>query len=437
MAKQPKISNVEQYEANKKAATQAREDELRSKQFFGVMLQGQLYDGLSGQDITFLKANNKSFVEAMNLIDGFQKMSAEDQVKFFSDSNEATRITLENDGYISSQIQTLAKSPDEAQELIESRRAAEQNRQFTEAREAEEANAQLYPGVEKVGNKFRLTLDPGDGTGTEVFWGDSQKEVFQQLAKSKIHATQALRKRAGQVKLTQELREMQVDVLDYAPLEVKVTLTPAELYEAHAMLADPSTAVEGTRRLQAAARTQEDVDRANEGLLRARFLESKAVAEKWMTDNPQFYPCNENIQAMMQITGGLNWAITPGNMTKAFLELAEQNALVERLPETDVEAPAFVQPKPRPVFVPRAAAPSPAVPVAPQPTVPLRRPTNGTSLNGGSTSSARLEKFGKVTVAPMTAAEYDAISSSDMKARYGKDANFKDRVDAYWQAGGR
>ena len=435
-----KHNSVEQYDAAKRAAQEARLEELRNKNFFGVRLQGSYDDGLSTEEIKFLRANNKSFLDVMTTIDGFRKLTAEQQEAFFSEANEATRISLENDGYISAEIQSFAKSPEEAEEIIESRRAAEQTKLFQQSREAEEEIARqekLYPGVEVVDGKYRLTIDPEDGTAPEVFWGETQAEVWKKLRDSKKNATRELRRRAQQVKITQELRDMQVDVVEYAPLEQKVTLTPAELFEATEMLKDPTTSIEGTRRLQAAARTQADVDRANESLVRGRMLEAQSVAKKWMEDNPQFFVSDHNIGQLRDIMGTLNWAVTPRNMTLAYNALVEQGVLIDKLPDADVEAPAPPV-SPRRVFTPQAAPSAPVTPQAARPTPPVRRPLNNTSVSGPSQTRAREEVGGGTArVKAMDATEYASIGATDMRARYAKDPAFRARVDAYWAGGGR
>jgi hypothetical protein len=401
-----KLSQVELYEANKKSAAQARQDEIQLRNYNGAQNFDELYDGLSAAEIKFLYTYNESFHTTTDLLNDPQR-------------------------------QTLAQSPEEAAEIRDQARAAEQNRLFAEAREAAEANAReekLYPGVEKLADgRYRLTIDPEDGSAPEVFLGATQAEVWQKLRDSKKNATRELRRRAGQVKITQELREMSVDVVEYAPLEAKVTLTPAELFEATEMLKDPSTSIEGTRRLQAAARTQADIDRANEGLVRGRQIEAQTIAEKWLRDNPAFYANDHNIGALREIMGTLNWAVTPKNLSLAHNALIEQGILVDRLPESEVEAP-MIQPRPRPaVFVPPAAVPAPVVPQAQRPTVPLRRPTT----HDPSRESFARRSSASIKAAPMTATEYHSISSGDMKTRYNQDANFKDRVDAYWANGGR
>ena len=126
---------------------------------------------------------------------------------------------------------------------------------------------------------------------------------------------------------------MAVDVIPYVPLEQKVTLTTAEIFDLTEALKDPSTVLEATRKLQLAARTQEDIDRANEVIERGHIQEQESAASTWIKNNPQFIVCDENIKAFQDLMGSLNWAITDRNMTAAYEELLRQEALVTQLPK--------------------------------------------------------------------------------------------------------
>jgi hypothetical protein len=217
---------------------------------------------------------------------------------------------------------------------------------------------------------------------------------------------------------------------------VKVNLTAEQLFDAHAMLSDPSTAVEGTRLLQLAARTQEDIDRSNELLERSRMMEASSIADQWIKKTSDFYGCPENIKTMIDFMGekGVNWAVTKKNLQMAWDILREQGILVDRPAEGEVEAPAVPTPSRR-VITPAAA---PAVPQTARPTPPLRRPLNNTSVSGPSQTRAREEVGGGTArVTAMDATEYASIGATDMRARYAKDLAFRARVDAYWAGGGR
>jgi hypothetical protein len=437
-----------QHDEQKRQNSQKRLNDLHARDWSLVPTK-DIYDGLSAVEQKSLHVGCPSFQEAESAyetISGFRRLTADQQSEFFSQANEKTRSLLEQDGYVSSQTTTLAKSPGEHEDESEARRAEQQNQIFTESADAQESVAfddkhGLYPGVEydARSQKYRLTVDAGDGASPEIFIGDSQKECFIKLTESKKHATRALRRRASQVQITQALREMDIDVIEYPPLEVKVTLSPAEIFDATEKMKDPTTAVEAARLLAAAGRTQAEVDLANENTIRGRYLEQKEAAERWLTDNPQFYPCPENLKALMDITGTLNWAITKKNLDIAFAELVRQNALVERLPETEPEFRTGPAPKERPApFIPPSAQTpaAPRVPATPAVRPASRKVLNNSSLGGGETSFVRRNTT-PVKPSPMTASEYAGLTSAELKTRFNRDEAFRARVEAYWAGGGR
>jgi hypothetical protein len=256
------------------------------------------------------------------------------------------------------------------------------------------------------------------------------------LRDSKKSATRELRRRAKKVRITRELAEMKVDVIPYVPLEEKITLTNGEIYDLTQQLKDPSTVLEATRKLQLAARTQQDIDRANEVIIRGRQQEQESAASTWIKNNPQFIVCDENLQALMDIMGSLNWAVTDRNMTLAYNALVEQDALVTKAPE--VPEPEFrtgPEPQqPRKVFVPQSApVAAPRVPAAPAARPVYRKPLNS---SGGDFRATRPNTT-PVKPQPMTAAEYAATPVTVLQKRYKTDPDYKARVDAYWNEGGR
>jgi hypothetical protein len=405
----PKISPIEKYEQDKKTARQVRQDELQMRNYNGAQSFDELWEGLSTEEIKFLRTFNESFIETEKLLN-------------------------------SPQTQTLAASPAEAQALRDSQREVEQNRLFAESRAAAEENARaekLYDGVEKLADgRYRLTIEHDSGN-PEVFYGASQAEVWKSLRDSKKHATAELRRRANSVRITAEMRALTPEIVQYAPLVERVVLTPEQVYKYTQEQHDPVTSVEAIRMLRLGGMTQTEVDRQNEIIVRSRMMEASNIADQWIKETPEFYACSENLQAMIDLMGdekGMNWACTKRNLQMAFENLKEQGALIERIEEA--EAPV-IQPS-RPRFVPQAEkVPAAAPPVAPRPTAPLKRPTNGTALNGGATSSARLEKYGEVKVQPMTEVEANALSATESKQKYLKDPVYRARLDAYWAKGGR
>ena len=469
-------------EAKRRQADIDRKNDVLSADYSGYSNLDQMLAGLSSDEVRTLRSQNASFkkrLEDFDLIAAFRRLDDEQQTAFFAEANEGTRAVLENDGYVSSQTTTLAQSPGEAQEEAEAARLAQQSEagigQTPEELAAEEQQAEaarvqaeadrvaveaaaanttvalprdqvevLYDGVEKLGNNaYRLTVDPGDGTPAEIFWGESQKECFKKLRESKAHAVRELRRRRKQLEITQELRDLQPEVIPYAPLMQAVSLTPKEIYDLTEQQKDPSTVLEATRKLRQASYTPEECARYNEAIERQRFSEQKATGEKWISENPDFHASPENINNLIKLMGGLGWAATEKNLDLAFKILKEQEVYVPEVIETPPSAqPASVVP------VAPAAVAAPAVPTVPAPAAPAgalpaaKRVLRPGSLAESSTGIQPTVRLGDRTGAapralPMSAEEYSAIPAPVLKTRYNKEPEFKARVDAYWAAGGR
>jgi hypothetical protein len=435
MAKQSKAA---QYDVEKAQAQRTRLEQLQAKNFTGI---AKYDEGLSSEEVKVLYKTNESFRNVVDTLNGFRQLTEEQQARFHAEANEGTKATLEADGYEPGQTQYLAPSLGEQEEDSAAQREASQRFLNTQGEAAVETqNEKLYEGVEIREGRYVLTIDPEDGTSPEVFRskpiaeGGTQGEVWKLLRDSKKNATRELRRRAKKVQITKELREMKVDVIPYVPLEEKITLTPEQIFEATEQLKDPTTAIKASRLLYLASRTQEDIDRANEVIVRGRMQEQESAASTWIKNNPQFIVCDENLQAMMDIMGSLNWCVSDRNMTLAYNELMRQEALVTKLPEIpEQEFRTGPEPQQPRKFVPqsspaeRQAAPAPAArPV-------YRKPLNS---SGGDFRSTRPNTT-PVKPQPMTAAEYAAMPVTILQDRYKKEPDFKNRVDAYWAAGGR
>jgi hypothetical protein len=123
----------------------------------------------------------------------------------------------------------------------------------------------------------------------------------------------------------------------------------------------------------------------------------------------------------------------------AFKTLKEQEVYI---PEVIEQTPPTVQPAsvvpvtPVVTTVAPPQAPAGALPAAPK---RILRPGSLAESSTGIQPTVRLgERTGRPPVAlPMSAEEYAAIPTTQMRQRYAKDPEFKARVDAYWAAGGR
>jgi hypothetical protein len=457
----------------------ARQQDVLSADYSGYNSLDDIWRGLSTAEINLLKTQSPSYkkrIEELDLINAFKRLTEEDQATFFAEANEATRITLENDGYVASQTMTLAPSPDEAaakkaadlaaenlpvltaEEQIEQDRQAEAVRLQAETdRLAAEATAagvrpavlrgtveELYPGVEKLGEgSYKLTVDPEDGSNPEIFYGASQKECFIALRKSKANATKELRRRAKKIQITEELRNLEAETVEYAPLLKPLSLTPDQIFTLTEQLKDPTKVLEAHAKLRQASITPEECARQNESIERQRYSDAFNTAQTWLKLRPDFYNHPDNIKALKDLMGELGWAVTMKNLDLAFEVLLEQDgALLDRpepQQEPPVAQPALVVPV-APVVVPVAPVVVPPAPTGALPAAPrILRPGSLAESSTGIQPSVRMtERTGRPPAAqPMSAEEYAAIPAAEVSTRYRKDLVFKARVDAYWAAGGR
>src|SRR5271156_4427363 len=226
----------------------------------------ELYANLGASEIKRLYHENESFkttLDKLNLTEGraklisdFQNQSeAEQQLAYarMSTVNKAI-IDQDYDAFEAKQTQILAPSQDDT----DAARAAEAVAVEPTPIEIEavpvaevvapvvvESVEELYDGIEKIGaSSYKLTVDPEDGTPVEIFFGTTQKECFKALRKSKGNATRELRRRAKKIQITDELRALKVEVVNYPPLATPVILTPDQIYTYTEQLKDPTTVLE-------------------------------------------------------------------------------------------------------------------------------------------------------------------------------------------------
>src|SRR5690348_8932191 len=305
----------------------------------------------------------------------------------------------------------------------------------------------LYDGVEKLADgRYKLIVDPEDGTPPEVFFGQTQADCFKALRKSKAQATKELRRRKKSVQITNDLKALEVEKINYAPLTKPLVLTPDEIFELTEQLKDPVTVLAATRKLRQASMTQEECDRANAAEIQRRYIEQRDTAFEWIGQHPEFYNCPENIAAIQKLMGELNWAVTLKNLDRAFKELQTQGVLLD---EPEVQAP--VQPAVQPASVvpvpavpaspsapaPAAAAPSVTAPAAPASALPA--PVKVLRPGSSSTAAMPTRRIESVNVAPrqvvLTVEEYHRIPATVMKQRYNREPEFKAAVDALIASG--
>ena len=466
-------ARVEQENAQRVAAEAARKQALVATDYAQHGDFNKFYDGLSVGDMKLLDTENASFRERVkqldadahaseieNLIKSFRGLPVVEQERAYAeflpwqkqainaDYDRFNALTPEEQtAETSATVEPAAKTPEQIETERQAAVQAEVDRLATEATAppavAPVDTEDLYDGIEKLGQgSYKLTVDPGDGTPAEVFFGTSQKECFKALRKSKANATKELRRRAKKVQITDELKALQVEVLNYAPLLQPLKLTPDEIFQLTEDQKDPTKVLAATAKLRSASLTPDECARHNESIIRQRYADGHQTAVTWIQNNPQFYNCAENIDAMQSLMAGLNWAVTINNLDLALKTLVEQGVLLDRpeeettiQPQADPApvVPAAVVPATTPASAPAAAA---TVTPAPAKTVtPGALPEPVKVLRPGSSSTAtmpthRIESVSHV-VPPvvLTAEEYNMMPAAVAKQRYLREPAFKVQVD--------
>lgn len=334
------------------------------------------------------------------------------EMKMLEEQNPSYRAARERADYLASPA---------GQAELASQREAEVEAQVQRDREAAEAaeaarqpgtNEVLFDGVEKLGpGSYRLTVPSVDGGNSEVFYGNSQAELFAKLRKSKGHATAEIRRRSKSVQITQEMRNnSQVEKINYPPLVEKLTLTPDEIYDLTEKLKDPVHILEAQRKLRLASLSDEEIGRENEAIIQRRQQDAYNTAANWVKAHPEFHRCPENIKAMQELMLELDWAVTPNNMNLAYQELVKQGVLIEKPAEAPTRQSA-----------PAAISTTPAAPVK-----VLRPASNSTSLMPTRRTDSVNLKPPKPT---LTVEEYNKMPADDVRRRYKRDAEFRAAVD--------
>jgi hypothetical protein len=373
------------------------------QQNFQRLVQGN-FSAVPNVDELFKLINDLSSDEIKKLLE----VNASFKAKYDEFNRVRTPEELEQE---KSQAEAKAAAKAEADRL-----AAEEAAQAAQPSDGET----LFEGVEKLGvGSYKLTVDPGDGSNPEIFFGATQAELFKKLRQSKAHATKELRRRRNAVKITDDLKALRVETVNYPPLVQPLKLTPDEIYKLTEQQKDPSTVLEATRKLRQASLTDEECARLNQAELQRRYQEGFHVANEWVKSHDEFYNCRENLLAMQELMGALDWAMTPRNIDLAFKVLTEQGVFLDR-PGTESESDIPF------TVAPTLPSNTPAVPVVPAPPVKRLRPASAT----GAMPTRRIET---TNLQPkkfvLTVEEYNATPASQVQARYRRDAAYAKAVD--------
>lgn len=418
---------VEQENQAREQTEQHRIDALVVADYSQVTDLDALFGTLSTADIKLLYAQSRTFKEK---VDEFNKVET------------PVVVTPEEQAEIDAAAQVEADAVAQAEaDRIAAEAAANTPPVIVELPVPSVVQEELYDGIEKLGEgSYKLTVDPEDGTPVEVFYGVTQKDCFKKLRKSKASATKELRRRAKAIEITDQLKALSVEVVNYPPPVKPLILSSIEIFDLTEQAKDPVTILEATRKLRQASLSQEECDRQNEAAERQRYSDQYNIAVTWAHNHPEFHNCPTNIKAMQDLMSGLNWAVTTKNLDLAYKELVRQDVLSDP-PEEDTSNRPPAQPAP---VIPVAAVPAVTVtvpPVTPSNTTAAVTPAPAGALPaarvlrpGSSSTSAmptrRIESVS--TEAPtvvLTVERYNEMPASEAKRRYVKEPDFKVAVD--------
>lgn len=186
--------------------------------------------------------------------------------------------------------------------------------------------------TEVVAKPFRREIDLGDGSGKQVFEGDTWEELADKLADAQLHATKKIAEQDTELKATRRA------AVTPDPEEVVTGLKPRELttdqqFEIGQRLANPATAVAATRELIEAELGAPIADvrkRLSETDASAREQRSYREAFLFANETPDWYPTTENKKKLLAYMDEKKMARTQKNFGIAFEDMSSAGLLEMR-----------------------------------------------------------------------------------------------------------
>lgn len=272
------------------------------------------------------------------------------------------------------------------------------------APESNEPKVLTYPDgssvtIEKGSKGWKATLEPGNGSRPEVFYGNTKDEMWQNVAVGKLNATKKIRELNRSLKLGTNV--------DPAPAPVTAArapgreLTAEEQFTLNAKFqTNPSEALDELFRIKYGTTPAELVQKADKGERASREITMGEVAREFRSEVPEYLSTDANYEAIVGLLAKnhLRRALTPANRDEIINSLVDTGAwsvsnLVDAYEELADSGLLEIAPVRR--ATPPAAAPeTPAATVEPDEPPPTerivrteRRPRAGFGLRANETSS--------------------------------------------------
>ncbi len=186
--------------------------------------------------------------------------------------------------------------------------------------------------VEHSKKGWRATLNTGiAGVNSEVFYGKTKEEMYQNVAAGKINATRKIRELNRKVQLGMERPAPRQVQQTQTPKPVARDLTADEIMQIKLDLAsNPALAFEKYFQLktgmsveQLAALAKGADVKSEKGIQASDSLESEAVAKAFLESHPEYYPTQDNFMSLLAWLAKykLSTSLTRDNAQQVILDL--------------------------------------------------------------------------------------------------------------------
>lgn len=247
--------------------------------------------------------------------------------------------------------------------------------------------------LKRDGDRWFVEIDPGDGTPTQKFYGDTQEAVVAELVKAQSHATKKIRSQAALLKV-QPVKNQERSI-DFNPRE----LTADERVNLAHQLANPGQNAEALRSvIEAEFGAPIETIRATLKQVVHRDEKEKISAEAkiFLDRYPDFQKSSQNEKLILDYLTSRNMDYTADNLSLAYEDLTASDLLQLKTTSSAPLAPASASVRPR---------------------------STSTGISSQGATRPQPKPVG------LTANEVYAMSSAEYKRRISSDPVFKAQVE--------
>lgn len=270
----------------------------------------------------------------------------------------------------------------------------------------------LNDGEPDDNGEYTAIIENANGERTSTFKGKSYKEVADKLLTSQVQANR-------------QLVRFQKPDKGKPPLNVEPKqLTPDDRFRLATAITDPGQVVEAVTEIMT-AQTGIAPDKLGQEFLRQsneeqdRFFGQEADA--FMKEHPEYYPVQQNRDALFGLLIERKWDLTRNNLAMLFQELSEKDEMIA-WPDGDQEPP------PEPTPPPSGNPPRPNGHTAAAAPAPTPRPRS--IATGIRNSDATAQRPPQPKKQQFTRADIERMSRVEYTQRLQTDPDFRRQVDA-------